>query len=618
MPTLSLVTTRPQAWIGAFVGLLAFVGLCPGASAEISNPHATPEARALFANLQRLIDDGKTAFGSERPTVNGIGWDTQQRAWASWDATVDGDTSRCNIKDVTGEYPGVYGFDIREMLEHPDVYHQAIREAYERGGIIDLVWTMRNPVTGGTVLDDEWVYAPQKIAAGGSHRQVYLDEIDAFAQFLDDCVDRYGRPIPLIVRPFHEHFGSQFWWGAKWSTQQVYIENYRTMVNRLRNTHGHHQLLFNYCPGVWLTESTTKIMTRYPGDDYVDLIGMDVYAAKNDEVRPYDRIAEFTSWSVDLAEARGKIANLGETGVIDGYKWDAASKADTQNFWTGVLMQELTNDPDGYTQAGRIAYAKTWYNEATSYFFLPYSTGIFCSDDFLAFVNDPKILLQDGTADYRLYRPQPDDSPQGLLRFEWNIGDDSQNLSAVRHGGYYANDAQQGNRSFGLDGADDYIDLGEVGLGARFTLMAWVKVHPKTNTHTVLANSTSGYSRNGFRLLVNSYGTNDGALLFQTGNGWQGANLKTASGVIAENTWYHVAVSVNRSTGKGVIYLNGEPVPLVQSNVRANFTTAASVELGRMKADDNYLLKGKVDDLRMFSRVMHGYEIKREAGLPVD
>ena len=68
---------------------------------------------------------------------------------------------RSDIRDITGEYPAVYGFDLGRIelgwkvnLDSVpfDKTRQYIQEAYERGGIITLSWHLNNPLTGGNGL----------------------------------------------------------------------------------------------------------------------------------------------------------------------------------------------------------------------------------------------------------------------------------------------------------------------------------------------------------------------------------------------------------------------------------------------------------------------------------
>src|SRR5690606_5740297 len=81
---------------------------------------------------------------------------------------------------------------------------------------------------------------------------------------------------PVIFRPFHEFDGDFFWWGAPYSSPTEFKELWKFTVTYLRDTLNVHNLLYAYSPD---NSYTTKAgyLSRYPGDEYVDILGMDNY-----------------------------------------------------------------------------------------------------------------------------------------------------------------------------------------------------------------------------------------------------------------------------------------------------------------------------------------------------
>ncbi|MDD3545473.1 MAG: glycosyl hydrolase, partial [Kiritimatiellae bacterium] len=76
--------------------------------------------------------------------------------------------------------------------------------------------------------------------------EVRLQEI---ASFLQGLVDAQGRPIPTVVRLFHECEDDWHWWGRESVTVTDYIAFWRMTVSRLRElTGGGKNLLFLYSP----------------------------------------------------------------------------------------------------------------------------------------------------------------------------------------------------------------------------------------------------------------------------------------------------------------------------------------------------------------------------------
>ena len=125
---------------------IAFYPVSAVLASHCSDTLATAETKALYKNLYQLI--GKNIlFGHQDDPCYGVGW-----------KYVSG---RSDIRDITGEYPAVYGFDLGR-IELGSAYNldsvpfektrQFIREAYERGGVITLSWHLNNPLTGWNCL----------------------------------------------------------------------------------------------------------------------------------------------------------------------------------------------------------------------------------------------------------------------------------------------------------------------------------------------------------------------------------------------------------------------------------------------------------------------------------
>src|SRR6202048_4476296 len=133
---------------------------------ECSDKQATPETKAVFKNLYQLIGRN-ILFGHQDDPCYGVGW-----------KYIDG---RSDIRDVTGEYPALYGFDLGRIelglaynldsvpFEKTRLF---IREAYERGALITLSWHLNNPLTGGTAWDDK-PGAVASILTGGEKNALY-------------------------------------------------------------------------------------------------------------------------------------------------------------------------------------------------------------------------------------------------------------------------------------------------------------------------------------------------------------------------------------------------------------------------------------------------------------
>jgi mannan endo-1,4-beta-mannosidase len=197
--------------------------------------------------------------------------------------------------------------------------------------------------------------------------------------------------VPVVFRPFHETSGGWFWWGARHATPEQYRQLWRFTVEYLRDRKGVHNLLWAYSTDVF--DTPEAYLERYPGDAYVDVLGFDDYQS----VRTPATRAVFTRRLrdvVELAEARGKVPALTETGVeaIPDSTW-----------WTGTLLAGIKDDAIGR----RIAWVLVWRNatferEHRHHFFAPYP-GQASVADFKRFRADPLVRFEDDLPD--LYRP---------------------------------------------------------------------------------------------------------------------------------------------------------------------------------------------------------------------
>ncbi len=171
---------------------------------------------------------------------------------------------------------------------------------------------------------------------------------------------------------------------------------------------------------------------------------------------------------------------------------------------------------------------------------------------------------------------------------------------------------KQGSYSLQLDGSNDYMNIGSVNLGDQFTFASWVYMPAGTNIKTLISNSNSGSTANGFRLMVNTYGTSDRKFIFETGNGTQSGSASTPVSVFTNSVWNHVAVTVNKSTGVANIYFNGTNVTS-DNSILTSFNTSNVVRLGIM-ANNTYPFQGYLDDTRLYNRVLTASEISALSG----
>jgi len=375
-----------------------FVAACRGAAPRVEpagpapiDHDATAETRALFVNLRRLARE-HVLFGHQDDLAYGVLW--------------SGEPGRSDVKEAAGSYPAVYGWDAGGLerdasanLDGVAFERQRawIAEGFARGGVVTLSWHMRNPVTGGNAWDT--TAAAGAILPGGPQHERYTQWLDRFADYVKSLRapmrQRAGGDVlvPVVFRPFHETSGGWFWWGARHATPDEYRRLWRFTVEYLRDRKGVHNLLWAYSTDVF--DSTAQYLARYPGDAWVDVLGFDDYQS----VRTPATRAVFARRLrdvVELAEARGKIPALTETGV---------EAVPDSIWWTRTLLAGITADPVGR----RIAWALVWRNatfgrEHRYHFFAPYPGQVSVAD-FVRFRRDSLIFFEDELPD--LYHVAP-------------------------------------------------------------------------------------------------------------------------------------------------------------------------------------------------------------------
>jgi mannan endo-1,4-beta-mannosidase len=224
--------------------------------AKLSDPQATTAARELMSSLVR--DYGKTTWSGQH--------DRSEIAL---------------IQKTTGRQPVIVSGDLIEYspsrVEHgskPGNTTERYIELTNSGHVLGLMWHWNAPshlldtdkepwwkgfYTEGTTFDISAALADPN----SPEYALLLRDIDSIAVQLKKVSDKN---IPVLWRPLHEASGGWFWWGAK--GPEPFKALWRLLYDRLTVHHKLHNL-------VWVL---TNIDPKwYPGNDVVDIIGVDDY-----------------------------------------------------------------------------------------------------------------------------------------------------------------------------------------------------------------------------------------------------------------------------------------------------------------------------------------------------
>lgn len=96
--------------------------------------------------------------------------------------------------------------------------------------------------------------------------ELLLRDIDAIAEQIGILQEA---DVPVLFRPLHEASGGWFWWGA--SGPESYIQLWKLVFDRMTDYHGLNNI-------IWVWNGQDK--DWYPGDEYVDIIGEDIYPGR--------------------------------------------------------------------------------------------------------------------------------------------------------------------------------------------------------------------------------------------------------------------------------------------------------------------------------------------------
>jgi mannan endo-1,4-beta-mannosidase len=366
---------------------MLFVTACNTGDAGRTGPadrSATPETVNMLAGMKHAAGQG-IMFGHQDDLAYGIGW------------IHPGGES--DVKRVTGDFPAVYGMDLGDIEHRSAVNLDSVPfgdmkkwagEIWARGGVITFSWHVDNPLTGGSSWDVTSDRVVASVLPGGEKHEEFRVWLDNLAEFIASLKDDKGVAIPVIFRPWHEHTGSWFWWGQDLCTTEEFIALWRFTFEYLCGEKNLHNLLFAYSSGGDIS-STEQYLERYPGDEYVDLIGFDYYQMPEAGNRSFtDNVHRVLGIVTEAAAAHGKLAALTEAGYegIPDSTW-----------WTGTFWPAMRDH--------RISYALVWRNahNKPGHFYAPHP-GHMSAQDFIDFYNLPETLFQKDVTALEIYKQE--------------------------------------------------------------------------------------------------------------------------------------------------------------------------------------------------------------------
>ena len=321
-------------------------------SATLVNANATPEAQQLYSKLLNLY--GKKALSG---VVANIDWNYREAK---------------NVQKWTGKWPVINVFDFINIHASKDVNPSGwldysdmtpVDEWHQAGGVTGCMWHWQVKANNGTNLtcspgtgEMETSFDPSKIyEAGTAENKQAIHDVDQVAGYLKKM---QAKGIPVIWRPFHEAAGNMyeyeggkawFWWGAK--GPEVYKKVWRWMYDRMVNHHGLNNL-------IWVWTSQTGDNVWYPGDDVVDIVGRDNYAALQ-----YPLMKEFKALQAQYPTKMITLAECGNGDEVHMSLWSKIWKEGSRWSWFMTWYDNAYNE--GNSEEHQFA-GETWWNDAFS------------------------------------------------------------------------------------------------------------------------------------------------------------------------------------------------------------------------------------------------------------
>lgn len=336
---------------------------------KLTDKNATDRTAILFHNIKEMT--GKhVVYGQHNYDMDGFNADGSR--WRDED-------DRCDARDIVGVFPAMASYD---FLHHTnpsswetkdlDYIKKKFDAAYQRGNVLTFCWHYYNPVTLENFYDTTQVV--KHILPEGSHHDIFKKDLKIIADFAHNAKDENGELIPIIFRPWHEFDGHWFWWGKPHCSVDEFKSLYQFTVSYLRDTLDVHNFLYAFSPDCGFT-SEEEYLERYPGDEYVDIVGMDNYWDFRPDGGDINLVIQKSRILTKYAQEHGKLSAITETGTQT-----------TDSLWYSQLLHILK------AEGVALNYINLWSG------FGPY-VGHPAADDFLKFKQDSLILFADELPD---------------------------------------------------------------------------------------------------------------------------------------------------------------------------------------------------------------------------
>ena len=234
---------------------------------EPANPYASEDARKVLNYLAGLPDQGNDRVISGQNISHNI-----NSAASGYNNHV------VSLYNATDKWVGLVGADYGSGASLTEITtgNQTLIDYWDNGGLVTISNHANNPWTGGSSHDVTIRDFEELITPGTPVYDVWMAELDKLAAGLAQLRDA---GVVVLWRPFHEMtFNRTFWWdiGAHPGDPEPFKDMWRHMFNYFTYEKGLNNLLWVYSTAN--SDTWNRVDIAYPGDEYVDIVGIDVYS----------------------------------------------------------------------------------------------------------------------------------------------------------------------------------------------------------------------------------------------------------------------------------------------------------------------------------------------------
>lgn len=252
----------------------------------------------------KVYDFLREQYGSKvlSGAMANVSWNTNEAQW---------------VYKHTGKYPALNCFDFVHLYASPANWIdygevQVVEDWWDARGLVAAMWHWNVPKNTGSTdyafyTNDTDFDLTKALINGTVENSILKTDLEKMGDYL---LLLKARNIPVIWRPLHEAAGKWFWWGAKGSTsyRALWVLMFETFAQKGLNNL------------IWVWTSETNDDAWYPGDEYVDIIGCDLYnkTAASDIAMIYSKLRE---------DYPDKIIALSEFGNAAAFtaQWDGGA-----------------------------------------------------------------------------------------------------------------------------------------------------------------------------------------------------------------------------------------------------------------------------------------------------